>query len=46
MNAIKPINDEIKIPHVSSNSIKFGTFLEKMKLAKVTAIFKSGKEDY
>ena len=31
--------------HVFNNSIKIDIFIGKMKLAKVTSIFKSGKEE-
>ena len=43
VNAIKSVYDQIKTPlfHVFNNYFKFGIiFLEKMKLAKVTPIFK------
>ena len=47
VNVIKLVYDQIKalVLHVFDNSSQFGIFPEKMKLAKVTPIFKSGKEE-
>ena len=47
VNIIKSVYNYIKIPlkRIFENSIKTGIFPEKMKIAKITPIFKSGQEE-
>ena len=47
VNVIKSVFDDIKAPlmHVFKISVKRGVFPEKMKIAKVTPIFKTGKKE-
>lgn len=48
VNINKSVYDKIKAPpltYVSRNSIENGSFLRKMKITLVTAIFKAGKKD-
>ena len=48
VNIIKSVCDKIKAPpltHVSRNSIENGSFLRKMKITLVAAIFKAGTKD-
>ena len=47
INVIKSVYNEIKasLMHVFGSSIDNGSFSEKMKIAKVTTIFKAGKKE-
>ena len=46
VNVVKCVYDEIKQPlmHVFNQSLKYGVFPEKMKIARVTPIFKTGEK--
>ena len=48
VNVIRSMYHELKIPlmNIFSQSLSTGIFPEKMKIAKVSPIFKNGKKNY